>query len=168
MDINNRNFCGSPYLLTILWENRQITDVPINQDMHDLPRKCTKYVMSNGLSIHGDDYDLIPVTTQLIHALMKLVFVMKNGKVPLAIELYDAFNFKLLLLDITDSNRLMTEIHNKKLNDLLESIHQRAFHQRTIQQLMSLISEAQKLPASTYSTPSEEIFDKDHVTDDDQ
>ena len=167
MDINDGNSCDSPYLLTILWQNGKITDVPINQVMHDSPRECTKYTMSNGLSIHGDDYDRILITTQLTHALMKLVFVLKSGNVLLAIELYDAFHFKLLLLDINDSNRLMSEIYNKKINELLESIHQRAFQQRTIQQLMSLISEAQKLPAGTYNTQSMEIFDRDHVTGDD-
>ena len=97
MDINNRNYSGSPYFLTILWENGQITDVPLNQVMHDSPRECTKYMMSNGLSIHRDDYDRIPVTTQLTHALVKLVLVMKNGKVPLAIKLYDAFNFLIFI-----------------------------------------------------------------------
>ena len=172
MDVNNKNYSGSPYVLTILWENGQVTDVPLNQLMHDSPRECTKYVMNNGLNIYGDDYDRIPVTTQLTHTLMKLALNIKGGNVsrdvPLAIELYDAFNFKLLLLDITDSNRLMVEIHNNKLNDLLESIHQRTFHQRTIQQLMILISEAQKLQASTYTTPSEEIFNKDQVIDDDK
>ena len=167
MDINFGNFCGSPYLLSILWQNRQITDVPINQVMHDLPRECTKYTMSNGLSIHGDEYDRISATTQLTHALMKLVFLITNGDVPRAIELYDAFHFKLLLLDIYDSNRLMSEIHNKKINESLESINQLAFHQRTIQHLMCLISEARLLSASTYITPSIEIFDRDHVTGDD-
>ena len=99
---------------------------------------------------------------------MKLALVMKSGKVPLAIELYDTFNFKLLLLDITDSNQLMVEIHNNKLNDLLESIHQSTFHQRTIKKSMILTSEAQKLLASTYTTLSEEIFDEDQVNGDDK
>ena len=89
---------------------------------------------------------------------MKLILGMKGGRVSLAIELYDVFNFKLLLLDITDSDRLIVEIHNNKLNDLLESIHQRTFHQRTIQQIMVLIAEAWKILASTYTTPLEEIF----------
>ena len=62
----------------------------------------------------------------------------------------------------------MAENHNKKLNDLLKSIHQCIFHQRTKQQLMSLISEAQKLTASTYTIPFEKISNKDHVTDNDQ
>ena len=130
--------------------------------------------MSNGLNIYGDGYDQIPVTTQLTHALMKLALNLKGGNVllnvPPAIELYDAFHFKILLLDINinNSNRLMVEIHNKKLNELLESIHQYTFHQRTIQQLMSLISEARKLPASTYTTPYEAIFDKDQITGDDK
>ena len=57
MDINDGNFCGSPYLLSILWQNGQITYVLIFQVMHDLPSECTKYTMSNGLSIHGDEYD---------------------------------------------------------------------------------------------------------------
>ena len=95
--------------------------------------------MDNELNIYEDDYDQIPVTTQLT----SLALVMKSGKVPLAIKLYDAFNLKLLLLDFTNSKRLMVEIYNNKLNDLLESIHQRTFHQRTIQHLMILISEAQ-------------------------
>ena len=108
--------------------------------------------MSNRLSIHGDEYDQIPATTQLTHALMKLAFLVKKGDVPRVIELYDAFCFKLLLLDIYDSNRLMSEIHNKKINKLLKSINQRPFHQRTIQNLMCLISEARLLPVSTYIT----------------
>ena len=73
-----------------------------------------------------------------------------------------------MLLNITNSNQLMTEIPNDKLNDILKSIHQRTFHQRTIQKLMILISGARKLPASTYTTPSEEIFDKYQVTGDDK
>ena len=121
----------------------------------------------NELSIHGDEYDQIPATTQLTHALMKLAFLVKKGDVPHAIELYDAFHFKLLLLDIYNSNRLMLEIHNKKINELLESINQRPFHQRTIKHLMCLISEARLLPASTYIAPSMEVFDRDHVTSDD-
>ena len=120
--------------------------------------------MSNRLSIHGDEYDQIPATTQLTHALMKLAFLVKKGDVPRVIELYDAFCFKLLLLDIYDSNRLMSEIHNKKINELLESINQRPFHQRTIQHLMCLISEAWLLPASTYIITSMEMFGRDHVT----
>ena len=135
--------------------------------MHDSQSECTKYTMSNGLSIHRDEYGRILATTQLTHALMKLVFLIKKGDMPRAIELYDAFHFKLLLLDIDDSKRLMSEIHNKKINELLESINQRAFHQRTIQHLMCLISEARLLPASTYNTPSMEIFDRDRVTGDD-
>ena len=95
---------------------------------------------------------------------MRLVFITHKGDVPRAIKLYDAYHFKLLLLDICDSNRLISEIHNKKLNELLESINQRPFHQRMIQHLMCLISEARLLPASTYITPSMEVFDKDHVT----
>ena len=126
--------------------------------MHDSPRERTKYLMNNGLNIYRDDYDQIPATIQITHALMMLAFVMESGEVPLAIDFYNAFNFKLLLLDITDSNRLMVEIHNKKLNDLLESIHQHTFHQRSIQQLMILISEAQKLSASTYITLSKDSY----------
>ena len=68
--------------------------------MHDLPNECTKYMLSNGLSIHGDEYDLIPATTQLSHVLMRLAFIVKKGDVPCTIELYDVFHFKLLLLDI--------------------------------------------------------------------
>ena len=167
MSINDGSFCGSPYLLSILWQNGQITDVPICQVMHDSPKICTEYVLNNELSIYGDEYDRISAATQLTHALMRLAFNTNNGNVPKAIELYDAYHFKLLLLDICDSDRLMSEIHDKKLNELLESINQRPFHQRTIQQLMCLISEAQLLPASTYITPSMEVFNKDHVTDDD-
>ena len=130
-------------------ENGQVTDVPLNQVMHDSPREYTKYVMDNGLNIYRDDYARIQVTTQLTHVLMKVALTIKGGNVPrdvpLAIELYDALNFKPLLLNITDSNRLMVEIQNKKLNDLLESIHQRTFHQKSIQQLMILISEANYL-----------------------
>ena len=55
---------------------------------------------------------------------MKLVLGMKGGRLSLAIELYDVFNFKLLLLDITDSDRLMAEICNNKLS------YERAFHQK--------------------------------------
>ena len=61
----------------------------------------------------------------------------------------------------------MSEIHDMKLNELLESIDQRPFHQRTIQKLMCLISEARLLPASTYITPSMEVFNKDHINGDD-
>ena len=136
--------------------------------MHDLPRECTKYVTDNELNINENSYDRISTTTQLTHALIKLVLGMKSGRVSLAIELYNVFNFKLLLHDITDSNRLITKIHNNKLNDLLKFIHQRAFHQRTIQKLMVLIAKARKIPASTYTTPSEGIFNKDQVMGDDK
>ena len=61
------------------------------------------------------------------------VFTVKKGDIPRAIEHYDALHFKLLLLDIYDSNKLMSEIHNKKINELLESINQRPFHQRASQ-----------------------------------
>ena len=71
MDIKDSNFCGSPYLLSILWQNGQITIVPINQVMHDSLRECTKYTISNGLSIYSDEYDRIVATTQLTHALMR-------------------------------------------------------------------------------------------------
>ena len=72
MDINDGRFCGRPYLLSILWQNGQITGVPIFQVMHNLPNECTKYMICNKLSILGDEYDRIPATTQLTHALMKL------------------------------------------------------------------------------------------------
>ena len=81
-------------------------------------------MLSNELSIYGDEYDRIPTVTQLTHALMRLVFITNNDNVPSAIELYDAYHFKLLLLNICDSDRLMSEIHDKKLNELLESINQ--------------------------------------------
>ena len=73
---------------------------------------------------------------------MRLALITNSGNVSHAIELYDAYHFKLLLLDICDSDRLMSEIHDMKLNKLLESIDQRPFHQRTIQKMMCLISEA--------------------------
>ena len=95
---------------------------------------------------------------------MRLEFIVKKGDMPRAIELYDAFHFKLLLLDIYDSVRLMSEIHNKKINELLVSINQRPFHQRTIQHLICLILEAWLLLASTYITPSMKVFDRDHIT----
>ena len=142
MSIDDGSFCGSPYLLSILWKNGQITDVPICQVMHDSPNICTEYMLNNELSIYGDEYDWISAATQLTHALMRLAFITHKGNVPRAIKLYDAYHFKLLLLDICDSNRLISEIHNKKLNELLKSINQRPFHQRTIQHLMCLISEA--------------------------
>ena len=164
MAINDGRYCGSPYLLSMLWQNGQITGVPIYQVMHDSPNECTKYMMRNELSILEGDYARIPPTTQLTHALMRLAFIVKKGDVPCAIEHYDALYFKLLLLDIYDSNKLMSEIHNKKINELLESINQRPFHQITNQHLMSLISEARLLPASTYLTPSIEVFDRDHIT----
>ena len=167
MDINDGRFCGSPYLPSILWQNGQITGVPIYQVMHDSPNECTKYMICNELSILGDDYVRIPPTTQLTHALMRLAVLVKKGDVPRAIELYDAFHFKFLFLDIYNSNKLMSEIHNKKINELLESINQRPFHQIMIQNLMCLISEARLLPTSTYLTPSMEVFDRDHVTSDD-
>ena len=124
--------------------------------------------MDNKLNINEDSYNRISTTTKLTHALMKIALGMKSGRVSLAIVFYNAFNLKLLLLDITDSYRIMAEIHNNKLNYLLESIHQRTFYQRTIQKLMDLIVEARKLPGSTYTILSEEIFDKDQVTDDDK
>ena len=37
MDINDINYSGSPYLLTILWENGKITDVLLNQVRLDSP-----------------------------------------------------------------------------------------------------------------------------------
>ena len=51
MSINDGSFCGSPYLLSILWQNGQITDVPICQVMHDSLNTCTEYMLSNELSI---------------------------------------------------------------------------------------------------------------------
>ena len=167
MSIDDGSFCGSPYLLSILWQNGQITDVPICQVMHDSSKICTEYALNNELSIYGDEYDRISAATQLTHALMRLALITTNGNVPCAIELYDAYHFKLLLLDICDSNRLMSEIHDKKLNELLESITQQPFHQRTIQKLMCLILEARLLPASICITPSMEVFNKDHITGDD-
>ena len=86
--------------------------------------------MDNKLNINEDSYNRISTTTKLTHALMKIALGMKSGRVSLAIVFYNAFNLKLLLLDITDSYRIMAEIHNNKLNDLLKSIHQRAFHQK--------------------------------------
>ena len=164
MHVNNLNYDGSPYILIILWKNGQITGVPLNQVMHNSPKECIKYVTDNELNINKDSYDRISTTTQLTHAIMKLALGMKSGRISLAIELYDAFNFKLLLLDITDIDQLMAETHNNKLNDLLESIHQHTFHQGTIQKITVLIAKAQKILASTYSTPSEEIFNTDQVT----
>ena len=99
---------------------------------------------------------------------MKLALGMEGGRVSFAIELYKVFNFKLLLLGIPETDRLMAEIHDNKLNDLLESIHQRIFRQRTIQERIVLIVEARKILASMYTTPSEEIFNKDHTTNDDR
>ena len=63
MDVNDKNYSGSPYVLNILWENGQVTDIPLNQVMHDSPRECTKYVMDNGLNIYKGDYDQITVNT---------------------------------------------------------------------------------------------------------
>ena len=87
----------------------------------------------NELDINEDRYNRIPTTTQLIHVLMKIALSMKSANVPFAIELFDTFHFKLLRLNIYDSDQLMEEIHNNKLNDSFESICERTFHQRTIQ-----------------------------------
>ena len=89
MNNNDRSFCGSPYLLSILWQKGQITGVPIFQVMHDSSNECIKYMISNGLSIHEDDYDRILATNQITYALLKLVFLAKKGDVPHAIEFYD-------------------------------------------------------------------------------
>ena len=78
-----------------------------------------KYVTDNELNINKESYDQISTKVQLTHAFMKLALGMKGGRVSLVIELYDGFNFKLLLLDTTDSDRLMAKIHNNKPNDLL-------------------------------------------------
>ena len=43
---------------------------------------------------------------------MKLALGMKGGRASLSIELYNTFNFKLLLLDITDSDLLMSNGSN--------------------------------------------------------
>ena len=93
-------------------------------------------MMSNSLFIHGDEYDRISATTQLTNTLIRLAFIVKKGDVSRVIELYDAFHFKLLLLDIYNSNRLMSEIYKKKIDELLASINQRPFHQITIHHLV--------------------------------
>ena len=162
------NYNGSPYILVIVWDDGQITDVPFDQVMHDSPEDCTKYVMKNNLEIPRANYDRLPKSTQLTHALMNLALRVKWGNVSLAIELYDALNFKLLLLDITDSDSLLAGIRNNTLNASLGAIQQRLFHHRTLLHLMVLIAQSKEIPMSTYTTPSEEIFNKNKLTDDDR
>ena len=57
MHVNGLNYNSSPYVLVIMWEYRQTTDIPLNQVMHDSPEECMKYVMKNGLNITKDSYD---------------------------------------------------------------------------------------------------------------
>lgn len=62
----------------------------------------------------------------------------------------------------------MAEIHNNQLIYSLKFIHQYAFTSRTIRKLMVLTAEARKIPASTYTTHSQEIFSKEKGIDDDR
>ena len=162
------NYTGSPYIFVIVWDNGQITDVPFGQVLHDSPDDCTKYVMKNDLELPVNNYDRLPKSTQLTHSLMTLAFRVKRGNVSLAIELYDALNFKLLLLDITDSDSFLAGIRNNTLNASLGAIQQRLFHHRTLHQMMVLIAQTKEIPMSTYTTPSEEVFTKNKLTDDDK
>ena len=51
------NYNGSPYILVIVWDDGQITNVPLDQVMHDSPEDCIKYVMKNNLEIPRANYD---------------------------------------------------------------------------------------------------------------
>ena len=106
--------------------------------MHDFPEECMDYLMKNKLDITRDNYDRLPTTNQLTHALMKLALRTKCCNVPLVIELYDAINFKLLMLDITDSDTLMAGIHNSNLNIFMPSADTSSISLRSL--LLSVVS----------------------------
>ena len=98
-----------------------------------------------------------PTTTQLFNVIIRTALWMKGDKLPLAIKCYDAIRYKLLQINVTNSDQLMLPFNNNRLIIKLKSVHENGFKQQSFQKITEFIEEAKK-SSSTYTTPLEEVF----------
>ena len=91
--------------------------------------------------------------TQIINVITRTAYWMKNNKVPLVIEFFNAIHYKLLQTDIKNSNNVMVKIHNNRFNTLLRNVHEVVFNQQSLLKIAIFLEEARRKPTGTYTTP---------------
>ena len=89
---------------------------------------------------------------------MKTALWMKDAKVPLVIECFDAIYHKLLQINITNIDQLMTEIHTNRINLSLRNVHKFGFNRQSTLKIMIFAGEAKRIPTVSYTTPLQEAF----------
>ena len=111
-------------------------------------------------------YAPLPKVTQLIDVIIRIALWMKDNKVHLAIECFDAIHYKLLPINIMNSNQLMTEIHNNRLYTFLRNVQNFTFNQQSILKIAIVVVETKRKPAGTYNTQLQEVSHLNTIDDD--
>ena len=83
---------------------------------------------------------------------------MNNDTISLAIECFDAIHCKLLWINITHINQLMTEIHGNQINLSLRNVLEFAFNRQSILRITIFSGEAKRIPAVSFTTSLQEVF----------
>ena len=96
---------------------------------------------------------------------MELALWIKED-VPLEVECFDAINYKLLRIDVTDVYKLMKAIRNGRLNVALRNINELGFTSRTLLKMANLAKRASSLSTLSYTNPLQEVFDMNPTDDD--
>ena len=92
---------------------------------------------------------------------------MKDSKVPLTIECFNAIHYKLLRINANDIDQSMKEICTGRLNTSFENINDLGFNRQSILKIIILAGDAKRLPAVSYTTPLQEVLHM-NATDDDK
>ena len=84
---------------------------------------------------------------------MKTALWMKDSKVTLAIECFDAIHYKLLRINVNDIDQLIKEICTSRINTSLQNINKLGFNRQSILKRTIFAEDAKRLPTVSYTTP---------------
>lgn len=97
---------------------------------------------------------------------MKAAFWKKDSKVPLVIDCFEVFHYKLLWINITNIDQLMKEMHTGRVSISLRSVHGSSFNRQSILKITIFPGEGKRISAVSYTTSLQEIFNM-NTTDND-
>ena len=101
---------------------------------------------------------LLSSTVRFRHLLMEIALWMKKDKVPLAVEYFDAINYKLLRIDVNNIDKLMKAIRNGCLNIFLRNVYELGFNQQSLLKMATLAKKATSLLTISYTTALQEVY----------